>query len=155
MPYKYSSIAVGGTFDQIHSGHKALLKRAFDTSNLVVVGLTSDEYAASEGKAIDHDFEYRKRQLEEYLTKNYPKREHMITKLDARFGQGIFTQNIEAIVVSTETLSRVQSANEKRRKLGLHDMKIEIVPMVVAEDGQKISSTRIRAGEIDEEGRLN
>lgn len=155
MPYKYSSIAVGGTFDQIHSGHKALLKRAFDTSSLVIIGLTSDEYVNTEGKAIAHNFEYRKNQLEEYLNDSHPGREHMITKLDARFGQGIFTKNIEAIVVSTETLPRIQSANEKRRELGLPEMKIEIVPMVVAEDGQKISSTRIRAGEIDEEGRLN
>lgn len=155
MPRKYSSIAVGGTFDQIHSGHKALLERAFSTSNLVIIGLTSDEYAASEGKAITHDFEYRKNQLVEYLAKIHPRREYVITRLETRFGQAIFTKNIEAIVVSVETLPRVQSANAKRRQLGLPEMKIEIVPMVVAEDGQKISSTRIRAGEIDEQGRLN
>lgn len=154
VPYKYASIAVGGTFDQIHSGHKALLKRSFDTSSQVIIGLTGDEYVASEGKIIQHDFEQRKKQLLEYLVANYPNREYKITKLDARFGQGIFTKNIEAIAVSTETFPSVQAANEKRAKLGLPEMKIEVVPLVFAEDGMKISSTRIRAGEIDADGRL-
>lgn len=153
MTRKYASIAVGGTFDQIHIGHKALLKRAFDTSELVIIGLTSDSFAASEGKKLDHSFDYRKDQLSKYLAQDFPGREYRVTRLEARFGRSIFTNNIEAIAVSTETFPSVQAANDKRRHLGLPEMKIEVVPLVVAQDGQKISSTRIRAGEIDEEGR--
>lgn len=152
--YKYTSIAVGGTFDHIHTGHRALLKRAFDTSEFVVIGLTSDVFAASEGKVVEHDFEYRRLQLLEYLTNAYPDRQYLITKLDTKFGQGIFTKDIEAIVVSSETSHSVKAANRKRSEIGLAELKIEIVPLVVAEDGKKISSTRIRAGEIDKEGKV-
>ncbi len=153
VPHKYNSIAVGGTFDQIHGGHRTLLKRAFDTSELVIIGLTSDAFAASEGKKLDHSFEFRRNQLSKYLAQNFPGREYTITKLEARFGKGIFTRKIEAIAVSTETFPSVRDANDKRRQLGLPEMKVEVVPLVVTQDGQKISSTRIRAGEIDEEGR--
>ncbi|HZW56059.1 MAG TPA: phosphopantetheine adenylyltransferase [Nitrososphaerales archaeon] len=151
---KYRSIAVGGTFDQIHKGHRALLSRAFDNGQQVFIGLTSDELAKKMGKNIRNDFAKRKSQLKRYIEENYAGRDYEISKLDAAFGPGIFTPAIEAIAVSEETLPNVAKANEKRRTLGLPDMKIEIVPLVLASDGRRISSTRIRAGEIDSEGRF-
>ena len=153
--YKYTSIAVGGTFDHIHRGHKALLRRAFEVCELVFIGLSSDRFAALEGKKIRHDFETRKKQLEEFLSNTYPGRRYVITTLESNFGAGIFTKNIEAIVVSAETLPSVDAANQKRLQMGLPQMKIEVVPMVMASDGKRISSTRIRAGEIDSEGNVS
>ena len=43
------TVAVAGTFDVLHDGHKALLKRAFEVGNRVYVGITSDRMA-SEGR---------------------------------------------------------------------------------------------------------
>ena len=150
--YRYRSTAVGGTFDHIHRGHRALLQRAFETSESVVIGLTSDKFVTDEGKKIHHDFDDRKKQLIRYLDKHYPSRRYQITKLESHFGAGIFTNAIDAIVVSTETFPTVKFANEKRVQAGLSEMKVEVVPMIPAHDGVKISSTRIRAGEIDIEG---
>ena len=42
---KFDLIATGGTFDIIHKGHIELLKKAFEISSNVVIGLTSDELA--------------------------------------------------------------------------------------------------------------
>ncbi len=155
MPsYKYKAIAVGGTFDHIHKGHRALLKRAFDTGEKVFIGVTADVFVAATGKKILHDFDFRKKQLQTYLKESFPGRDYEVTRLEKSFGPGIFTPQIDAIVVSTETAPRVPAANRKRRELGLPDLKVEIIPMILAEDEDRISSTRIRAGQIDIEGSL-
>ena len=46
---KYRKIAVGGTFDRFHEGHLKLLSKAFQLSELVLIGVTSDEFAQSKG----------------------------------------------------------------------------------------------------------
>jgi cytidyltransferase-like protein len=152
--FKYKRIATGGTFDHIHRGHKELLKRAFDTGESIFIGLTSDEFAAKEGKKIEENFETRKRNLEEYLKSAYPGRNYEISKLVDRFGPAIYSEKIDAIAVSAETFPAVEAANKKRRELGLHDLKVEVVPMKMADDGSKISSTRIRVGEVDPDGKI-
>lgn len=151
--FKYRSVAVGGTFDHIHKGHRALIRKAFETGEKVFIGLTTDEFAASAGKKITHDFESRKKELKVFLDRTFPGREYAITRLEKNFGPGMFTSDIEAIVVSTETQGRVPRANEKRRELGLADLKVEVIPLILADDGDRISSTRIRAREIDPDGR--
>ncbi|HYB03901.1 MAG TPA: pantetheine-phosphate adenylyltransferase [Nitrososphaerales archaeon] len=147
-------MAMGGTFDHLHRGHKVLLKRAFDTGESVFIGLTSDEFAAREGKKIDETFDERKRSLEDYLRAAFPNRRYEISELKDRFGPAIFTNKIDAIAVSEETLPAVEAANKRRRGSGLPNLKVEVVPMTLAEDGSKISSTRIRSGIIDTEGKL-
>jgi pantetheine-phosphate adenylyltransferase len=151
--FKYNVVAVGGTFDHLHKGHEALLRRAFETGKEVVIGLTTDDFAAKAGKKLDQDFAQRKFVLEEYLRARYPGRAFTITELTRNFGPGMFTKEIGALVVSAETAPKVKEANDKRRDLDLPDLIIETVPMVLAEDGRHISSTRIREGEIDEQGR--
>jgi pantetheine-phosphate adenylyltransferase len=87
------------------------------------------------------------------LETRFPGREFAITELTQSFGPGIFTSEVQAIAASSETAERVEEANKRRRELGLPDLKIEIIPMVLAHDGEKISSTRIRNSEIDEQGK--
>lgn len=152
--FKYRSVAVGGTFDHLHAGHIALLKRAFETGEMVFIGLTSDDFAARAGKRIDGDFEKRKSELVSFLGTEFPNRRYVITRLEKDFGAGIFTPEIEAVVVSSETLPKIPQANEKRKKLGLPDLGVEVVQLKLARDGGRISSTRIRNGEIDSEGNL-
>ena len=47
---KYRKIAVGGTFDRFHEGHLKLLSKAFQLSQLVLIGVTSDEFAQSKAR---------------------------------------------------------------------------------------------------------
>ncbi len=154
MQKKFSVVAVGGTFDHLHKGHKALLSKTFEVGDQVVIGVTSDEFARKLGKTLDHDFEMRANSLRRYLDSAFPGERYEIYPLSDYFGPAIFKGKVEAIVVSRETLGRVTIANEERKKLGFNSLQTVVVDWVLAEDGQPISSTRIRRGEIDEQGNV-
>jgi cytidyltransferase-like protein len=150
----YGVVATGGTFDHIHRGHEALLSKSFAVGRKVVIGVTSDAFAAQEGKAPDEGFATRVENLEALLRRKFPGREYVIAKLDDFFGPGIASPDVEAIVVSQETRSRVPIANALRAKRGYPPLNVVVVDYILAADSKPISSTRIRRGEIDEQGKL-
>ena len=151
---RYKTVATGGTFDHIHKGHVALLSRSFEVGERVVIGVTSDAFALKEGKNPDQTYEERVRSLEALIKKKFPNRTYLITKLDDYFGPGIASPEVQAIVVSKETAARVSMANALREAKGYPPLEVVVVDYILAEDSKQISSTRIRRGEIDEEGRL-
>jgi pantetheine-phosphate adenylyltransferase len=151
---KYSKVATGGTFDQFHAGHRRLLERSFELGDEVVIGLTSDEFARKNGKAPKQPYGHRKATLAAYIEKTFPGRRYIIAKLDDYFGPGIASEAVEALVASPETGKRVELANKLRKDRGFPPLDLVVVDWVFAEDGKPISSTRIRNGEMDGEGRL-
>lgn len=145
---KYRKIAVGGTFDRFHEGHLKLLSKAFQLSELVLIGVTSDEFAQSKGP-IEPCSERMSNliwELEKF-TGNY-----IVSRLDDACGQAIDEEDIEALVVSEETEPSAEMINEIREKRGMKPLDIITIDMVLADDGKPISSTRIREGEIDVAG---
>ena len=149
-------VALGGTFDPIHDGHRALFERAFELGD-VTVGLTSDELAP-ETRNVDRyvrPFVDRKRDLETELAviaEEYG-REFEVRRLNEP--TGIATEpGFDALVVSPETESGAEEINRIRRERGLDPLQVSVVDHVQAEDGERISSTRIVRGEIDEHGAL-
>jgi len=151
---RFSKVATGGTFDQLHAGHRRLLEKSFELGAEVVIGLTSDAFARKEGKVLKRPFEQRDAELKAYVKREFPGRSYTIAKLDDFFGPGIANKEVEALVASPETGTRVELANNLRAKRGFPPLELITIDWVVAEDGRPISSTRIRSGEIDEEGRL-
>ena len=151
---KYSEVATGGTFDQLHAGHRRLLERSFDLGDEVVIGLTSDEFARKEGKVPKRSYKLREAKLDAYVRASFPGRRYSIVKLDDFFGPGIASREVKALVASPETGERVELANRLRAERGFPPLELVFIDGVMAEDGRPISSTRIRKGEIDEEGRL-
>jgi len=150
---KYKVVATGGTFDHLHRGHAALLERSFEVGDVVLIGVTSDAFAGKEGKRPDQSYEERLRSLEAFIKRDFPGREYIIAKLDDYFGPGIVSPDVQAIVVSRETAKRVGIANSLREAKGYPPLETVVVDTVLASDSKPISSTRIRTGEIDAEGR--
>ena len=151
---KYKTVATGGTFDHIHEGHVALLTKSFDVGDRVVIGVTSDAFALKEGKSPDQSYDERVRALKSLIEGKFPGREYFIAKLDDFFGPGIASPEVQAIVVSKETAKRVPMANALREAKGFPPLDVETVDYVLAADSKPISSTRIRSGEIDAQGRV-
>ncbi len=150
---RFRVVATGGTFDEIHAGHIALLARAFEVGDTVIIGVTSDEFAAAR-KKLNYDFDRRVANLKQTISDKFGDVRFQIAKLDNEFGPAVTTGDIGALVASAETQSKGAKLNEIRKKNGLPPAEIIAVEMVKAEDGKPISSTRIRTGEIDRDGRL-
>lgn len=148
-------MAVGGTFDEFHKGHRTLLMKAFQISEEVLVGLTSDDFVEKLTKP--HPTATYKERLEELKTFL---REHdflertTIIPLDDVYGVTLSKGCVEALVVSRETEPTASKINEKRKTIGLPPLYIVVIDMVPSENHVSISTTRIRRGEIDREGVL-
>jgi len=144
-------VVVGGTFDLIHAGHKALLKKAFALGR-VAIGLTSDKMAeALKGRKVE-DFKARKKDLEDFIEKEFSERAEII-KIEDKFG---FTleKDFDYIVVSPATYQTATMINQERQKRDKKTIEIVQIDFILAEDGEPISSTKILEGNIDKNGKL-
>ena len=151
MIKKSKKVVIGGTFDILHKGHEALLKRAFRLGK-VFIGLTSDKMAQSLRKRKVKSFKERKKELENFILKEF-KIKPKIFKIEDKFG---FTlkKDFDYIVVSPETYKNAVEINKERLKRKKKLIEIVEIDFVLAEDGKPISAERIAGGEIDREGKL-
>jgi pantetheine-phosphate adenylyltransferase len=143
----YSKVAVGGTFDKFHDGHKKLLSTAFEIGDTVEIGVTSDAFGGLKGD-ID-SCEDRMKNLKEFFL---DKSDFSVVPLEDAYGTTIYDDDFEAIVVSAETEPTAVKINEIRISKGMKPLDIVVVSFVLAYDGNPISSTRIRSGEINKNG---
>jgi len=152
---KYEKVAVGGTFDKLHRGHKALLTKAFEIGEKAVIGLSSDEFSSKMGKPHKTaTYPERLKELKAFLEKNCLAKRAEIVPLNDPYGLTISGKGLDALVVSKETKSIADKINKIRVEAGLPPLKIIAISMVPAENSNPISTTRIRSGEIDRNGHL-
>ena len=152
---KFNVVATGGTFDIIHDGHIALLSESFAISKKVIIGLTGDELASKKQKKLENDYPKRLESLVGLIEKKFPGTEYQISKLDNDFGPAVLEGDVQALVVSEETEPQGDVLNKLRSEKNFPPVEIIVVPMVLAKDGSRISTTRIKNSEIDSEGNLS
>jgi len=151
----YKTVALGGTFDVFHKGHERFLSAAFKLSQRVIIGITSDQLVKTLGKS--HPVEAhstRVHNVRRFLSIHKWNRRGEIHRLDDAFGPAATRRNLEAVIVTPDTLSSGRKLNETRRADGLIELQIRTVPFAIARDGKPISSTRVRRREIDRRGRI-
>ena len=151
---KYDCVAMGGTFDILHTGHIELLKKSFEIGKFVIIGLSSDNLVKEKlKKNINNSFEVRKHNLVKIIDSEVGSNQYEITKLEDVFGPLMFSEKVDCMVASTETSYKGKQVNEIRKKIGLSTIDIVSVELKLAQDGLPISSSRIRANEIDQMGK--
>jgi len=155
MRKKFKTVAVGGTFDEFHKGHKALLVKAFELGERVLIGLCSDEFVKKLNKPhITASYAQRLKELKAFLNEyGFLQRVKIITLNDV-YGVTLSKGCAEALVVSKETEPTALKINKKRKEIGLPPLQMVIIDMIPSENHVPISTTRIRHGQIDREGHL-
>jgi pantetheine-phosphate adenylyltransferase len=142
-------VCVGGTFDPLHDGHKALLRKAISLGD-VLVGLTSDRFASRLRLRRVRPYQVREQHLSQFFENCG--RTVTIAPIEDRYGPSI-TGKFDVIVVSPETRPVAEEINGIRSGKGLRPLRVCEISWVLAQDGRPISSTRIVRGEIDVHGR--
>jgi len=141
-------VIVGGTFDHLHLGHEKLLRTALEEGE-TTIGLVSDEMLEEWKPEVENSYEERKERLEKFL---YPYDSWTIVEINDPFRKAV-EGDFDALVVSYETKERGEKINEMRKEKNKRELELIEVEPVLAEDLLPISSTRIREGDIDKEGK--
>jgi pantetheine-phosphate adenylyltransferase len=152
---RYKLVALGGTFDVLHAGHRHLLSEAFKLGDMVLIGVTSDRLVATLHKKHQvRPFSSRVRELRKFLkTRRWSSRVR-ITMLREPYGPAATRKKLEALIVSKGTLVSGRRLNRLRRQSDLRPLDLHVVDLLRAADGKSISTTRVRNGEIDLQGRV-
>lgn len=141
---------VAGTFGHLHKGHMALLQRAVSTRNMVIVGVTSDDYVKKTKNYAVPPYEERTNAVRVYLEAK--RADFIIKPLENNSGDADRNEDYKDIVVSKETEKSAIQLNQKRKSNGLKPLRILAVNTKIANDFFVLSSTRIDRGEIDGNG---
>ncbi|MFC6823507.1 phosphopantetheine adenylyltransferase [Halopelagius fulvigenes] len=149
-------VAVAGTFGPLHDGHRTLLRAALELGDEgVVVALTSDELAGAERTRPVPPYDRRADVVRaEIADVDEWGRDVSVERLADEHGIATEDPSLDALIVSPETVPEVEAINDVRRERGMDPILAIVVPYVYADDGERISSTRIVRGEIDEHGNV-
>lgn len=145
---------LGGTFDHLHVGHHALLASAFRVGNEVAVGVTTDRFLSHRRKPLAgrlQSYAVRRAAVARWIRAHYPARRWTIAPLEDRYGRSVGA-DVDILVVSRETEKGGRAVNRERRRLGRPPVTLVIVPLVLADDLEPVSSRRVRAKLIDPDG---
>ncbi|KAF9791216.1 hypothetical protein BJ322DRAFT_1104878 [Thelephora terrestris] len=154
-------VALGGTFDHLHAGHKILLSMAVWLSRRkVIVGVTDENLLVNKAnKHVLESLTHRIDRVRSFLTSFKPSLEYEIVPIHDVYGPP--DPEIQALVVSKETLSGAAAIDRKRKELGFPPLETFVIDVIsanhVALDSDdpellkktKLSSTFIREWIVD------
>lgn len=147
-----TTAAVAGTFNVIHDGHLALLRRAFEIGDRVLVGITSDRMA-SEGRRESIPLSVRMPALTRCLDSLGSG--YTVFEIDDMYGPAAIMDDADVLVVSEETLENGRLVNAERSKRGIRPLDLSVVPLVRSDEGMKISASAILEGRYGRSGHVS
>lgn len=155
----FDVVALGGTFDHLHSGHKILLTMAAFLSNQkIIIGVTDDNLLINKKfKSELQSLEERTKSVQNFLNLICTNSlEISTTPLQNLYGPTATDPNIQALIVSRETLSGADQIDQIRIQNGFSSLERFVIDLInlngtsTQTDGietlkeVKMSSTEIR-----------
>lgn len=141
----YDTVAVGGTFDRLHAGHRLLLTAAaWVARRKVYIGVTSPAMLRHKQHAeLIESFDERAENARRFVLRTKP--ELLVTQSELTNSAGIagVEPTLEALVVSRETLKGGNAVNEIRKANNLPPVALIVVSVLFQPEG-KLSSTLLR-----------
>lgn len=144
-----TKVAVAGTFNVLHEGHKALLDRAMWMADELYIGITSDEMAASHRKEVI-PYYLRRKSIEDYVISKGEIA--TIFPIDDIYGPPEIMDDIDILVVSEETKENGKLVSRMREKRGLKPLKLDVVSLYRNCDGEKLNATDVMNGTMSRDG---
>lgn len=150
-------VAVGGTFDHLHDGHKILLTvSAFLTKKTLIVGITGPELLKNK-KYAEYMQSYQKRlsNVSSFLHMIRPSLKLDIHEINDICGPTAQVKDIDALVVSLESKKGADYVNKVRNDMGWKELDIYTVGVLGGTNTEtfenKMSSTDYRRLEYMED----
>ncbi|MBI3366433.1 pantetheine-phosphate adenylyltransferase, partial [Candidatus Roizmanbacteria bacterium] len=123
--YKYHHVAIGGTFDHFHTGHKKLIDTALQYGRIISVGITSESmYKFKNFAESIESFQKRKKSLITYLKEKKSLNRVKFFQLSNIYGSASTDGTMEAIIVSKSTYPNAIRINTLRKENKLPELKI-------------------------------
>ncbi|RGB42033.1 hypothetical protein C1646_751490 [Rhizophagus diaphanus] len=154
-PKTFDHVAVGGTFDHLHAGHKILLTMtAWITGKRLICGVTDDIMLRNKKfKEQLESIDTRITGVRQFLETIRRGLNYEVVPIYDAYGPTIIDAEIQAIVVSQETNSGANSINDERVKKGFQPLHISIIEVISSSNPSlskddlknlKLSSTYLR-----------
>lgn len=143
---EYDTVAVGGTFDRLHAGHRLLLTAAsWLCGNHLRVGITSDTVLKEKKHSnLIASAEERALNAVDFAKSVNPSLSMVTTSLlTDSAGPAAIDPTINALVVSAETAPGAGAINDARLRAGLPPLALVVVD-VLRTQHSKLSSTALR-----------
>ncbi|EKM55169.1 uncharacterized protein PHACADRAFT_94240 [Phanerochaete carnosa HHB-10118-sp] len=157
VPTFYPVTALGGTFDHLHAGHKILLSMAcWITAQKLIVGMTGNLLQKKVNKDVIQSLPERIDCTRRFLELFKPGLAYDLVPLKDVAGPTGWDPNVQALVVSRETLNGAATIEQIRKDKGLSPLRTFVIDVISHSDAKldvedaetlrkiKMSSTFIR-----------
>lgn len=144
----WGDVALGGTFDNIHNGHRLLLTlSALQTTRRILVGLADGPLLASKVlPELIKPVEERVLEVKRFLSDVKAGIELDVVPITDVYGPTAWDSKLECLVVSPETARGATKVNAERERKGLKPLVVHTIPLITSEESEegKLSSSDIR-----------
>ena len=148
----HNYVALGGTFDRLHPGHKMLLTQAaLATAKKLRVGITGPKLLVNKKNAeMLQSFEDRCQAATDFLRTLRPDLDLEVVELEEKSGGTNAIAEVDAMVVSPETAPVLDVINKERQEKGFKDMAPVVIEFLGGDSNEtRISSSKLRQIEIN------